>query len=298
MHRASCIAFTVGGMLVLGLASDVGAQSGAGGTPRAGWYVGGSIGATWASDIDQEGWNRDPRCYPTDACFDADPVPDISGYRWRYDIDAAAGAVFAISTGLILDRTRLELSLAQHKNSLGQMFRSITDYDGMTMEERRGSSVVSSTEASIDNLIVRTLAFNAYYDFPGTYRGIAPYLGAGLGPAFVEVAGVHFSSEYEDTSGNAQAHDPPLSFYNSRQDVNLSDTVLVGHLHAGADYSLNDKTVLGLQLTYSMMGDIEASSGYSRHPLHERDPDFPNHNTFTGARFWTLTLTVKRLFGN
>ena len=71
-----------------------------------------------------------------------------------------------------------------------------------------------------------------------------------------------------------------------------------GHLRAGADYGLNAKTLLGLKLTYSMMGDIEASGGYSLHPFHERDPDFPNHNTFTGARYWTLTLTVKRLFGN
>ena len=74
MRRASFIAFTVGGMLILGPASDVWAQSGAGGTPRAGWYVGGGIGANWASDTDQEGWNQDPLCYPTDACFDADPV--------------------------------------------------------------------------------------------------------------------------------------------------------------------------------------------------------------------------------
>ena len=40
MRRASFIAFTVGGMLILGPASDVWTQSGAGGTPRAGWYVG------------------------------------------------------------------------------------------------------------------------------------------------------------------------------------------------------------------------------------------------------------------
>ena len=66
----------------------------------------------------------------------------------------------------------------------------------------------------------------------------------------------------------------------------------------GADYSLNDKTLLGLKLTYSMTGNIEAISGYSLHPLHERDPDFPNHNTFTGARYWTLSFTVKFLFGN
>ena len=72
---------------------------------------------------------------------------------------------------------------------------------------------------------------------------------------------MRFSTGYEDTSGNAQAYDPPLSFYKSRQDADLSDTVLAGHLHVGADYSLNDKVSLGLKLTCSMMGDIEASSG-------------------------------------
>ena len=104
--------------------------------------------------------------------------------------------------------------------------------------------------------------------------------------------------DYKDTSGNAQAYDPPLSFYNSRQDADLSDMVLAGLLHAGADYSLNDQTLLGLKLTYSMMGTVESSGGYSRPPVHERDPDFPNHNTFTGPRSWTLMLTVKFLFGN
>ena len=248
--------------------------------------------------MDQEGWNRDPLCYPTDACFDADPLPEISGYRWRYDIDATAGAAFEISAGRIFDRTRLELSLAQRKNSLNQMFRSITDYDGMPMEERSGGTVVSNARASIDHLSVRTLSLNAYYDFPDAVGAISPYLGAGLGPAFVKVSELHFSTDYEDTSGDAPAYDPPLSFYNSRQDADLSDTVLAVHLHAGADYSLNDMTLLGLKLTYSMTSNIEAISGYSLHPLHERAPDFPNHNTFTGARYWTLSFIVKFLFGN
>ena len=76
--------------------SDVAAQSGSGDPPRSGWYIGGGIGANWASDLDQEGWNRETTCYPTAASFDADPVPEISGYRWRYDIDAASGAVFGL----------------------------------------------------------------------------------------------------------------------------------------------------------------------------------------------------------
>ena len=186
----------------------------------------------------------------------------------------------------------------RRKNDLDQMFRSITDYAGRPVEDRRGGTVVSNSRASIDNLAVRAMTLNAYYDFPDARRGISPYLGVGLGPAFIDVSGVHFSTDYQDTSDNASAYDPPLSFYNSRQDENLSDTVMAGHLHAGVDYGLTDKTVVGLKLTYSLMGGMEVRDGYSLHPLHARDPDFPNHNTFRGARSWTLALTVKHLFGN
>ena len=89
-----------------------------------------------------------------------------------------------------------------------------------------------------------------------------------------------------------------LRVAHSRQDENLSDTVLAGHLHAGVDYGLNDKTVVGLKLSYSMMGGTESIGGYAVHPLHAQDPGLTNHNTFSGARGWTLALTIKGLFGN
>ena len=219
--------------------------------------------------------------------------------RWRYNIAAAAGAAFELLAGRMFDRTRLELSLTHRTNDLDQMFRSITDYDGTPMGARRGGTVASTTRTSIDNLTVRAIALNAYYDFPVDDRvHFSPYVGVGLGPASIKVSGLHFSNEYADTSGNASAYDPPLAFYNSRQDADLSDTVLAGHLHAGVDYSLTEKTLLGLKLTYSMMGTVESRGGYSIHPLHALDPDFPNHNTFSGVRSWTLALTVKHLFGN
>ena len=292
MRFASFITSAVGGFLILCPIVGVAAQ----GPSRSEWYLGGGIGSNWASDMSQEGWNRETTCYPTDGCFDADPVPELSGYRWRYDIAAAAGAVFEVSAGRFFDRTRLEFSLRQRKNELDQMFRSITEYDGTPLRERSGSSVVSTSQASIDHLTVRTLTLNAYYEFPETFGRISPYLGGGLGPAFVTVSGLHFSAEYEDTSVNAPAYDPPLSFYNSRQDADLPDTVLAGHLHAGVDYSLTDKTLVGLKLTYSMMGNIEARGAYSLHPFHERDPVLSNHNAFTGTRSWTLMFTVKRRF--
>ena len=75
MRRASFIAAALGGILAVCSASDALAQSGSAGSRRSGWYVGGGVGANWASDINQTGFNRDPLCYPTDACFDEDPVP-------------------------------------------------------------------------------------------------------------------------------------------------------------------------------------------------------------------------------
>ena len=84
----------------------------------------------WPSNLAQSGWNRDPICYPTDACFDQDPRPEISGYRWHYDIAAATGPVFELSTGLFVDRARVELSFRQRWNDLDQMFLSVTNYAG------------------------------------------------------------------------------------------------------------------------------------------------------------------------
>ena len=298
MRLTSFTAFAIVGCLSLCPISVASSRSEPAQPPRSGWYVGATVGLNRASDIDQEGWNRDTFCYPTDACFDLNPIPQISGYRWRYNVEAARGNTFEISIGRLFDRKRLALSLAQKKNGLNQVFRSVTNYDGNPMEDRRGGTVESNDRSSIDHLIVRTLSFNAYYDFPDAYRGISPYLGGGLGAAYVEMSGVHYSNDHRETSSNARVYDPPLSFYNSRQDGDLSDVVFAGRLHAGADYRVHDRTLLGLKLTYSILGSINVRSGYSIHPMHSRDPDFPNHNTFTGARHWTLALRVKRLFGN
>ena len=294
MRIASLVAPVLGGILVLCSVSDASAQSG---TRRSGWYVGSGGGANWASDINQTGFNRDPLCYPTDACFDEDPRPEVSGYRWGYDLDAGAGAMFELSTGFILNRARLELSFAQRRNDIDQMFRSVTTLEGIAMENRQNTAVTSHTESSIDDLAVRILAFNAYYDFRDAASGFSPYVGGGVGPAFVDIHGVRFTDEYLDTAGNGAAHDPPLSSYNARLDADFSDTVLAGHLHAGTDFGLNERTTLGAKLTYSMLADIEYTGGYQLHSAHALDPNFTHTDTFTGTRYWTLLFTVRHVFG-
>ncbi len=294
MRLLSIILSTVFGLQLLSHSSRVCAQPE---PPRSGWYVGATLGVNRASDIDQNGWNRDTFCYPTDACFDLDPIPRISGYRWRYNNEAAAGHAFRVSLGRIFDRKRVELSLAQRKNDLDQIFQSVTNYDGVAMEDRPGGTVESNDRSSIDHLIARTLSVDVYYDFPLPRLGVSAYLGGGLGAAHLKLAGVHYSNDHRETSANAQAYDPPLSFYNSGQDGDLSVVVLAGSVHTGADYPVNDRTFLGLKLTYSMTGGMDVRGEYTTHPMHSRDPDFPSHNSFAATRQWTLTLNAKTFFG-
>ena len=288
----------IGCIFVVGSRNPARAQESAGGWPSSGWYLGGSVGATWAGELDQDGWNRDAICYPDYACFDAVRAPAISGYRWRYGVGASSGVGYEIAVGRIFGRARLELSLAERRHGLDQMFRSLSYYDGTPVVAPLGGTVVSNAQASIDDMRVRTLALHAYHDLAVAYGPIVPYVGIGAGPAFATVRGVRFSARYEDVSADAPAYDPPLSFYDGSQEVDLSDTVPAAHLHTGADYVLDSRMRLGLRLSYSILGPVEAFGEYSSHAMHAEDPAFRNHTTFTGARDWTLALTLKRRFGN
>ncbi|MXY15870.1 MAG: P44/Msp2 family outer membrane protein [Acidobacteria bacterium] len=205
--------------------------------------------------------------------------------------------MFELAAGYVVNQARLELSFGQRRNDVDQMFSSVTTFDGVALEDRRGSTVTSNTSSSIDNLTVRTLAFNAYYDFRNAATGFSPYVGAGVGPAFVDVRGVRFSDEYFDTASNGAAYDPPLSSYNASLDADFSDTVLAGHVHAGADFGLNDRTALGVKLTYSILGDAEYTGTYDMHAAHRVDPDFTHTDTFAGTRYWSVQFTVRYVLG-
>ena len=288
--------WTVGAMvMVFALSSNVSAE-----TERSAWYISGGIGVNWTGDMDQVGWNRDTYCYPdADPCYKnpgrSQEISGVSipGYRWSYDLDMGVGSAFEIAIGRAFNRLRLEISAAQRKNDVDQQFAGITYLDGRDLYPQ--NKVVSSNSmARIDDLTTRTLSFNAYYDFLDTLPMITPYLGVGLGVAFVEISGVYFSSDYKDTSNSSN----DLSRYNSRKDSDESDTVLVGNLYAGADYSLTDETLLGLKFTYSMMDDVEDTGGYLYHPVHEENPAFTSHENFSGPRQWSVMVTVKYLFGD
>ena len=271
--------------------SAAGAEAGS-----SGWYFSAGAGIALNSGMDQVGWNEDTVCYPTDACFAADPVPSVPGYRWRYAIDADAGSGLEITLGRQLGRSRIEFSAAQSRNNIEQNFVSIEYLDGSPRVPRDGP-VVADSATSMDDIVARFASLSVYRDFSVPNSRLIPYVGIGLGTAFMKVRGLRFSSDYRDTSQPPLAYDPPLSFYGGRQNVDHSDAVLVGHLHAGADYEVNDQTLIGAKLTCSLIDDTADAGVYSRHPMHAHDPGFTNQNTFDATRNCSLAVTLKRRLG-
>ena len=291
MKLSMLCVFGIGAALMVFVSSGK-ADAGQG---RSGWYIGGGIGANWTSRMDQTGQNRDVYCYP-DSGFCANPGPseNIPGYRWAYDLDMDAGSAFEVSVGRMFNQWRLELSASQRNNAIQQKFKDIALLNGRRDARPPGNTVESNSTFSIDDLTTRTLSVNAYYDFTDVFERITPYVGVGLGVAFVEVSGVHFSTRYEDPADSSRN----LSGFDSRQDEDLSDTVFLGNVYAGADYSLTGETLLGLKLTYSLMDDVEDTGTYSKHAMHQQDPAFTNHTTFSGPRQLSVMFTLKYLFGD
>lgn len=276
---------------ILGVCIMLGASCGsaAGEPQRSGWYVGAGVGANWSSDMDQMGHNRDTLCYPNDDCSHL-PGGMPGGYRWRYDLEADTGVAFEAVIGYMFDSVRLELSASQRNNELDQKFSGSSYLDGTSIRDA-GNDIRSNSMASIGALTTRTLSLNLYYDFPTVANRIIPYLGAGLGLSFVEVSDLYYRSDYK---GAQRPSDPPLQSFNSWQDTDLSDTALAKHLYAGADYSLSNKTLLGLKLAYTQVGDIEDRSSYIVHPVD----GLTSLTEVSGMNHWSLMITFKYLFGH
>ncbi len=275
---------------IVGICALLGAagESASGEPRRSGWYVGAGVGANWPSSMEQVGQNRDTVCYPNDDCSDRPGgVPD--GYRWSYDLESGSGAAFEASIGRMFGPVRLELSATQRKHDLDQQFSGITYLDGARVRVA-GNDIQSNSMTSVEGLTTSTLSPNVYYDFPTVADRITPYLGGGVGLAFLKMSNLHFSSNY---TGTRRPSDPPLQSFNSRQDVDLSDTALAKHLYAGADYGLSNKTLLGVKLGYTQVGDIEDVGGYTVHPV----PGLTSLTRISGMDHWSLTITLKYRFG-
>ncbi len=252
------------------------------------WYLGANVGMNWTSSLLQEGHNRDTTRYPDhDSVNWTDRSPE--GYRWFYHLDADRAPAFEISIGRMFSNTRVELGAAQRRSGIEQHFTNITYLDGSPVLPNPDSPVQSSSTASIDNLTTRTLQLSAYYDFPLAETKLVPYVGAGAGLSKSRISDLYYYGQYSCKPG-AECSDP--SQYDSLQDVNASDTDISGHVHAGVDYRLSQRFLLGMKLTYSRFGNINDENTYIKHKIS----DLTNTTEFRGIEQWSLTVGLKYLF--
>lgn len=260
------------------------------------WYVSASAGAVSRAGMDQNGSNRESTCYPTDACFHQIPRPSIPGYRWAYDIDADAGPALGLAIGRRFGRFRIETSVGWQRNALEQELLDIAYLDGAPIGAGDGKVTVDAM-ALIDDAVTRTVSVDVFRGLPPIGGRATPYIGIGVGRAYITVKGLGFVAEYRDTSPTPPAYDPPLSQYAAAQEEDHSDSVVTWRVHAGADYALGERTLVGARATWSVIGSTSDTGRYDRHPIHATDPGFRNRNGFEEARAWALTVSLTRWLG-
>ena len=256
---------------------------------HAGWYISVGVGANWSAALEQSGHNRDTTCYPTRDCGHlAGGMP--AGYRWFYDLRPETGAAFELAVGRTFRPIRLELSFNRQSLDLEQKFTGLTYLDGSVPVPAMDSGYASRTTAGVDGLTLHTLALNAYYDLPLPQSRLTPYVGARLGVSFAELSGLHFSEHYRCTDAT-RCENPER--YNGRQEVDMADTVASVHFHAGADYRLGERLLLGVKLSYSLTDDMQERHAYTYHAL----PGMTNEANVAGIGYGSLMINFKYLFG-
>ena len=280
-------------VLVVFILSGAGlSQARAEGSRAAGWYIAVGAGASRAAVMKQAGHNQDTTCYPNDDCSHlAGGMP--SGYRWSYLLHPDIAAAFELAVGRTFHPVRLELSASRRTFEMEQEFTGLSYVDGSARVPAQDSGYTSSNTAGVDDLTVHALSLSAYYDVPLAGSRVTLYLGAGVGLSYAELSGLHYRSRYGCTD-EARCQQPER--FDGRQDVDLSDTIPSVHAHAGVDYRLSDRLLLGLKLTSSWMDDMRQRDAYAYHAVPGMT-SFTRISGVSGAaiNYGSLLLTVKYL---
>jgi len=256
---------------------------------RSGFYVGGDAGIIWRADFRQQGNNREMSCYFT-GCQSGFPGGE-EGYRWEYEVDTDNGLQFGLSAGWMWNQLRLEINAAHAANDATHRFRGSSLRDGspacfLGTACRLPDAAQESETSGVGRIETRSLFANVYYDFPG-YGDFIPYIGAGVGKADVKVTDVRYISIFVDSHR-------PANRRRVVQDTDMEDTVYAWQLHAGADYRVNRRFLVGLKVSYT---DLDDFSDTNRYDEHTDEPNLTNRTKFAGLDYWSALFTVKYLFG-
>ena len=265
------------------------------GSRPSGWYIAVGAGASRAAMMKQGGQNDDTTCYPNDDCSHL-PGGVPAGYNWSYILHPDIAPAFELVVGRTFHPVRLELSVSRRTFGMEQEFTGLSYADGSARVPQQDSGYASTTATGVDDLTVHALLLSAYYDVPLSGSPVTFYLGAGVGLSFAELSGLRYRSRY-GCADEARCRDPER--YDGRQDVDLTDTVPSVHAHAGFDYPLGDRLLLGLKLTSSWMDDMRQRDPYADHAVPGMT-SFTRISGVSGApiNYGTLLLSVKYLLGS
>ena len=254
-----------------------------------GWYIAFGAGVSKAATMKQAGNNRDTTCYPDDECG-ADFRPE--GYRSRYDLHSENGASFELGVGYSLQMFRIELSTTHQTLGIDQHFAGASYLDGSRIAPDMDSFYTVDVKTGVDDLTLHTLVLSGYVDLPFVNLSVNPYLGLGLGLGFAKLSGLYYESAYEFAPPPEYEGDRNVdaAMYNGRQLVDVSDVVATVHFHVGANYRLLDNLLLGLKVSYNLAGDMSQEDAYEFHAIE----GLTNHTEFSGIRYWTVLLNLKR----
>lgn len=258
-----------------------------------GWYVELGAGPVFSGDLAQEGFNLDSFCYPgficcpdLDGCDNNNPYQQ-SGYRWNYQIPTDPGFAFRAGAGREQGSLRIDLNIQYSARNLQQIFSRIAHLDESPAPQFDPNSGVQVTSiATIGRLRVASFRINTFLDLLPRDRMFRPYLGMGTGVARAVVTDLYYEERYSCTN---QPCSGDLSGYDSLQDEDLADVVLLASGHAGFEYILTEKILAGVRFSYTLLQDFNSQGEYTTH----RVENLTNTTTFSKLNLFAMTATVR-----
>ena len=230
--------------------------------PFGGWYIRGDIGYAFAEAREEGKKKRATGCPTAAGCSPngvaLDPLDPFGGETEFEDMVSVGGGVgYQLNEFLRADITATGY------------------FDGETVIRGDSLDPLNTGTTTIGEFDALVLMANAYVDF-GTYAGITPYVGAGVGFA---------SIDYDDvTTESIDFTDQPLTTEN----VGEEELRLAWSLAAGASYDVSDNVALdaGYRFTRIREGEIAALDplGFGD-PQRVKDGGVDLHEVRVGARY-------------
>ncbi|KMO34123.1 outer membrane protein [Methylobacterium aquaticum] len=238
-----------------------------------GWYLRGDVGAS---------------IYSTPKLSTV-PSPDVINY---YNSDLGGGAFAGIGVGyqfnswLRGDVTgEYRFSSGFHTNDHYKWKDTSTDENGLRLNDN------TTYEATNGNYSAAVVMVNGYADL-GTYYGITPFVGAGVGAAFHRFSGVSETSQINTTYTYADNPDWGTAGAPTRISggsyKNQMKTSFAWALHAGLSYAVTPNLKLELAYRYLNMGEgstgvLNCFCGTTLTPIKVRDIEA--HDVKLGMRW-------------